>query len=102
MITGVSNKNIQNKIVEYVDNKNLITYLCLWRLLCKGIFKPHNFTCLKLYSEVDAAKIRPFIAYKNLRNVKRSNPKDCELIWDETLNTVFIKKISAGTVWYCD
>ena len=101
---GVSNKNIQNKIVEYVNNKNLSKSICVYGdYYVKEFLKPHNFTCLKFYSEVDAAKIRPFIAYKNLRNVKRSNPKDCELIWDETFTYSFYKKkISAGTVWYCD
>ena len=101
---GVSNKNIQNKIIEYVDDKNLSKSICVYGdYYIKEFLEPHNFTCLKLYSEVDAAKIRPFIAYKNLRNVKRSNPKDCALIWDETFKYSFYKKkISAGTVWYCD
>ena len=101
---GVSNKNIQKKIIEYVDDKNLSKSICVYGdYYIKEFLKPNNFTCLKLYSEVDAAKIRPFIAYKNLRNVKRSNPKDCVLIWDETFKYSFYKKkISAGTVWYCD
>ena len=58
----------------------------------KEFLAPQNFECFKLYSQVDEAKLRPFIAYKNLRNVKRSDPKDCQLIWDETLAILFIKK----------
>ena len=36
------------------------------------------------------------------RNVKRSDPKDCKLILNETYNYSFYKKkISVGTLWFC-
>jgi hypothetical protein len=61
-----------------------------------------KFTCFKNYTEVDSIEQRPFFAYKNVRNVKRSNPKDCELIFNETYNYTFSKKdISVGTLWFC-
>ena len=48
-------------------------------------------------------KIKPALAYKNLRNAKRSDPRDCDLIWDETYKyTLYNKKISVGTLWWCN
>ena len=101
---GVSNKNIQNKIINYVKDNNISKSICIYGdFYVKEFLKPQNFECFKLYSQVDEAKLRPFIAYKNLRNVKRSDPKDCKLIWDEKFNYSFYKKdISAATLWFCD
>ena len=101
---GLSNKNIQKKIIEYVNDKKLSKSICIYGdFYVKEFLEPQNFECFKLYSQVDESKIRPFIAYKNLRNVKRSDPKDCKLIWNETFNYSFYKKdISAGTLWFCD
>ena len=49
------------------------------------------------------SKEKTLFAYKNLRNVKRSDPKDCKLIWNETYKYSFYKKrISVGTLWFCD
>ena len=62
-----------------------------------------NFTCFKNYSELDSAKLRPFFAYQNVANVRRSKPKDCQLIWNESYRySFFDKNISAGTLWFCD
>ena len=47
-------------------------------------------------------KEKPLFAYINLRNVNRSDPKDCKLIWDESYNYTFYKnRISVGTLWFC-
>lgn len=71
-------------------------------LYVKEFLLNEKFTCFKNYTEVDSIKQRPFFAYKNVRNVKRSNPKDCELIFNETYNYTFSKKdISVGTLWFC-
>ncbi len=101
---GVSNKNIQKKIIQYVKEKNIDKSICIYGdFYVKEFLIPHQFECFKSYSQVDEKNQRPFIAYKNLRNVKRSDPKDCKLIWNETFNYSFYNKnISAGTIWYCD
>ncbi len=71
-------------------------------LYVKEFLLNEKFTCFKNYTEVDSVGQRPFFAYKNVRNVKRSNPKDCELIFNETYNYTFYKKdISVGTLWFC-
>lgn len=101
---GLSNKNIQKKIIEYVEDKDIDKSICVYGdFYVKEFLKPQNFSCLMLYTQVDEAKVRPFLAYKNLRNVRRSDPKDCKLIWNETFKyTFYNKKVSAGTLWYCD
>ena len=71
------------------------------RMPKKGLTQ--KMAAAKMYNELDSAKIRPAIAYKNLRNAKRSNPRDCQLIWDENYSYSFYNKsISVGTLWYCD
>ena len=101
---GISNKNLQKKIIDYVDKKNIEKNICIYGdLYAKEFLINKNFNCFKAYTQLDDAKIRPFFAYKNLRNVKRSNPKDCKKIWNEAYNYTFFKKeISVGSLWYCD
>ena len=101
---GVSNKNLNKKIVEYVENESISKDICIYGdEYVKDFLITRGFTCFKMYNELDSAKIRPAIAYKNLRNAKRSNPRDCQLIWDENYSYSFYNKsISVGTLWYCD
>ena len=65
--------------------------------------KKYGFKCFKSYSELDGAKNRPYYVIKNVRNVKRSNPKDCSLILKEKYNYILSKQeINLGSLWYCD
>tara|TARA_B100000131_G_C18114489_1_gene610795 strand:- start:1449 stop:3029 length:1581 start_codon:yes stop_codon:yes gene_type:complete len=100
---GVSNKNLAEKIVQYAEKNSIDKGTCIYAdIFAKEFLRTKNFTCFKTYSQLDAAKKKPLFAYKNLRNVKRSDPKDCKLIWDETYNYSFYKKkISVGTAWFC-
>ena len=101
---GVSGKNLSQKISEYTKSNNLSNDICIYGdEFAKDYLIKHGFTCFKRYQQLDSAKVRPALAYKNLRNAKRSNPRDCNLIWDETYNYTFAsEKISVGTVWICD
>ena len=101
---GISNKNLQKKIIHYFDKENIPKSTCVYGdFYVKEFLSPKGFECFKLYSQVDEAKIRPFITYKSLRNVKRSDPKNCKLVWNEYYNyTFYKKKISTATLWYCD
>ena len=101
---GVSNKNLTSKIVEYAEDNSIDKNTCVYGdIFAKEFLENKNFTCFKTYSQLDAAKEKPLFAYKNLRNVKRSDPKDCQLIWNETYNYSFYsKKISVGTLWFCN
>jgi hypothetical protein len=101
---GISNKNLQKKIIEYSENNFINKNTCVYGdQYVKEFLLKKNFKCFKNYSEIDTVKQRPFFAYKNVRNVKRSNPKDCELIWNESYKYSFYKKdISVGTLWFCN
>ena len=101
---GVSNKNLNKKLVEYVDQKSISKDICVYGdEYVKDFLITKGFNCFKMYNELDSAKIKPALAYKNLRNAKRSNPRDCKLIWDETYRYSFYNKdISVGTLWFCD
>ena len=101
---GISNKNLQKQIIKDSKIRVLHKNVCIFGdAYTKEFLINTNFTCFKNYSEIDAELIRPFYAYKNVRNVKRSDPKDCELIWNEGYNYTFYKrKISTATLWFCD
>ena len=101
---GVSGKNLQKKIIEYVDENSISKDICVHGdEFVKDFLITKGFKCFKRYNQLDAAKNRPVLAYKNLRNAKRSNPRDCKLIWDETYHYSFYNKnISVGTLWWCD
>ena len=101
---GLSNKNLQKKIIEYSDNNSIDKDTCVYGdQYVKEFLLKKNFTCFKHYGELDAAKVRPFFAYKNIRNVKRSNPKDCKMIWNESYNYSFdTRNISVATLWFCN
>ena len=100
---GISGKNLTKKIAEYAESNSIDKNTCVYGdIFAKEFLTNKNFTCFKTYSQLDAAKEKTLFAYKNLRNVKRSDPKDCKLIWNETYNYSFYKKkISVGTVWFC-
>jgi hypothetical protein len=99
----LSNKNLAKKVIEYSEKNSIGKDTCIYGdNFAKEFLIYKNFKCFKSYSKLDEAKEKPLFAYKNLRNVKRSNPKDCKLIWDETYNYSFHKKkISVGTLWFC-
>jgi hypothetical protein len=101
---GLSNKNITKKIIEFTEKNSIKKTTCIYGdQYIKEFLSPYDFDCFKTYTQVDAAKIRPYFAFQSLRNVKRSNPKDCDLIWNETFNYSFYDtEISAATLWYCD
>ena len=101
---GISNKNLQKKIIKDSKTRDLDKNICIFGdAYTKEFLNNTNFSCFKNYSEIDAEENRPFYAYKNVRNVKRSDPKDCELIWNEGYKyTFYKKKISTATLWFCD
>ena len=81
-------------------NKNICIYGDMYT---KEFLIKKNFTCLKSYSELDSAIVRPLIAYQNVRNIKRSNPKDCDLIHEEKYKYSFSNQdVKVANLWFCD
>ncbi len=65
--------------------------------------RENGFNCFKSYSSIDEPVDRPYFAYQNTRNLKRSDPKDCSLIHVEKSNYFLINQdLVMGEIWYCD
>ena len=101
---GISNKALSNQIKKDYKNKEFKKTNCIYGGQYTDVFlQSHGFTCFKSYSELDSAVEKPYYVIKNVRNIKRSNPKDCQLIKNETFNYLFdVRSISAGSLWYCN
>ena len=101
---GISNKNIQNEILVYSKKNNIDKDICIYgNTYAPAFLEKFYFSCFKSYSGLDAEKIRPFFAYQNVRNLKRSDPKDCSLIHSEYYNYTFSRqKIIVGKLWFCN
>ena len=101
---GISNKNLQKKIIEYSKTHSIDKNICIYGdTYVKEFLIKDNFACFKNYTELDSAKVRPLIAYQNVRNIKRSNPRDCNLIHEETYRYSFSNQdIKVANLWYCD
>ena len=101
---GISNKNLNLKIIKDSKVKNFSKNNCIYGDQYSDVFLDNdNFNCFKTYSELDSAKIRPYYVIKNLKNIKRSNPKDCKLITEESYRYFLSRqKIITGSLWYCN
>ena len=58
-----------------------------------------------MYTQLDHLEDikRPFYVMKNHSNIKRSNPKNCQLIKTENYTYSFSnQKINVGSAWYCN
>ena len=101
---GISNKNLYSSIENHYVKNNLDNDICVYGDLYSGAFLENkNFNCFRPYSELDAANNRPFYVLKNVRNFKRSDPKNCEIISLENYYYSFSnQKINVGSSWYCD
>ena len=100
---GVSNRNLQNQIEKYSLKNNISKSTCVYGNNYANVFlQKKGFSCFKTYSSLDSAKQRPLFAYQNARNIKRSDPKDCKLIFTDKYNYFFYDKdIITGKLWFC-
>ena len=101
---GISNKSLYTSIVEHSSKINFNKNNCVYGDLYSKIYlERQKFKCFKMYSELDAAKERPYYVMQNHRNLRRSDPKDCKLIVSENYNYLFSnQRIKVGSAWYCD
>lgn len=102
---GISGKKLYKTISEHSLSHNVNKKSCVYGGLYGKVFlDKKGFKCFEIYTQLDSgSQPRPFYVMKNLRNFKRSNPKNCELIYRESYNYTFSKqKINVGSSWYCD
>jgi hypothetical protein len=101
---GISNKNLQKSILNISEKENIDSSSCVYGdIYNKAFLENKNFTCFKRYSSIDNPEKRPFFAYQNIRNLKKSDPKDCSLKYLEQYNYLFFdQKLIMGKVWLCN
>ena len=101
---GISNKNLQKEIIKYTNLNSIDKDICIYGdMYVREFLVKKNFTCLRSYSELDSNNVRPLIAYQNVRNIKRSNPKDCDLIHEEKYQYSFSNQdVKVANLWFCD
>ena len=102
---GISTKKIQEEIVNHHNHhsKNKKKNCIYGGMFADLYLKEKGFLCFKSYSELDNAKDRPYYVIKNFRNLKRSDPKDCNLIHKAKYKYLFgNQEIVTGSLWYCD
>ena len=101
---GISGKRLYSSIAKHSSSYDNDKERCIYGGLYSNVYlKNKNFKCFKLYSELDSANKRPYYVMKNVRNFKRSDPKNCKLIKMENFKYTFNnKKINVGSAWYCD
>lgn len=101
---GVSGRNIAKKI-----NKN--TRLLSEKERCiyvspKHIIEPFispNFSCVKSYFSIYPKSSEKYILVKYTRNIRRENPDNCELIFEERYNlNLFANNLTMGKVFLCN
>ena len=89
--------------IDYVEKNDINKDICIYGGPYTEVFlERRGFTCFNDYSVLDSIKFRPFFAYQNVRNVKRSKPKDCDLIHQEKYNYLLYEDdIVTGKLWFC-
>ena len=101
---GTSNKSLYNSIIKHSSKINFNKNNCVYGDLYSKVFlEKQKFKCFKTYSDLDSAKERPYYVMQNHRNLKRSDPKDCDLISSENYKYSFSNQlIKVGSAWYCN
>ena len=101
---GISNKNLYRSINEHSIQNNSNSNICVFGDLYSSAFLENTkLNCFKSYGQLDAANNRPFYVVKNVKNFKRSDPKNCQIITLENYHYSFSnQKINVGSAWYCD
>ena len=95
---------MQKEIIEISDKENIDKSICTFGPIYNGAYmKKSGFNCFKIYSSIDDLNPRPLIAIQNSRNLKRSNPKDCQLKYVEKYKYPFFnQELIMGKVWFCN
>jgi hypothetical protein len=101
---GISGKKLYSLISNHSYQNNVNHNSCIYGGMYSDIFlRSKKFKCFKSYSELDSAKNRPYYVMKNIRNFKRSDPKNCKLIEMESYSYTLTKqKVNVGSAWFCD
>ncbi len=101
---GISGKELSKKIIS--ENKNNNKNICILVTpddLVRPFLSIHNFNCFYPWGVIDSNLKRPFWAVQNIRNLKKSIPYKCKIIYQEKIKLTFYKKdLVAGNLLECN
>ena len=101
---GVSGRNIAKKIN---NNNQLLQHKdkCIY-VAPKHIIEPFisaDYNCVKPFFSIYPKSNEKYILIKYMRNIRRENPDNCELIIEESYNlNLFKDKLIMGKVFICN
>ena len=101
---GVSGRNIAKKI-NYNEKLLLNKDSCIY-VSPKHVIEPFissDFNCIKVYTSIYPESSEKYILVKYMRNIRRENPDNCELIFEENYNlNILGTKLKLGEVFLCN
>ena len=90
--------NINGRLLDYKDR-------CIY-VSPKHIVEPFisdDFKCIKPFLSIYPKSTEQYILVKYMRNLRRENPDNCELIFEESYNlNLFKNKLKLGEVFVCN
>ena len=99
---GVSGKNIAKKINnnnKILSNKDKCIYVSPIHVVQP--FLSDDFNCVKPFFSIYPKSDEKYILVKYMRNIRRENPSNCELVFTENYNLLSNKMIM-GEVFICN
>ena len=101
---GVSGRNIAKKInssKKLLEHKDKCIYVAP-----KHIIEPFissDFNCIKIFHSIYPKSTEKYILVKYMRNLRRDNPDNCKLIFEENYNlNIFSNNLKLGKVYICN
>jgi hypothetical protein len=101
---GVSGRNLAKKINNnklLLENRKNCIYVSP-----KHIFEPfinNQFNCVKSFFSIYPKSNEKYILVKYTRNIRRENPSNCKLVFDESYKLFLIsQKLKMGEVYICN
>jgi len=101
---GLSGRNIAKKIN---NNRRLLSHKnkCIY-VSPKHVIEPFissEYNCIKIFKSIYPKSSEKYILVKYMRNIRRENPDNCELIFEESYNlNIFKNNLKLGEVFLCN
>ena len=98
---GISGREIAKHLNTIKTQELCVLATPMWSV--KPFLNNSNFDCFNMWQKVETDYQRPFLAVQNVRNLKRSMPYKCNLIFESNFKFFFQKnKIVTGKLLKCE